>query len=239
MSTVGSAGYFIFCFTTSISLHTFHNHRLRGEGGVGVLDPSAEGVVEDSRSTDDVVVGDVSSGASGGDDDVREALELRGDHGHVVLVEHDAGGAEARVEDGVVGSSVRVVEGEGGHLSGLGSADGQSGEGLDGEGSVAVGARGDEGRGKGVDHVKAERSVVRAAPRVGVGDGAVLPGLVTGLSGENDGSDGKVGGVGDVLGGSGVGADTNVLKNGGEGDEGGDIGVRAKNWVSIWKAAWR
>ncbi len=50
---------------------------------------------------------------------------------------------------------------------------------------------------------------------------------MTSLSGKDDGGDGGVFGGGDVLSGTSIGRDTDVLDHGGEADEGGDIGVRA------------
>jgi hypothetical protein len=56
-----------------------------------------------------------------------------------------------------------------------------------------------------------------------------LPCLVSSLGGEDGSGNGDVGGVRDVLSGTGVGGDTDVLNQGSERDEGLDVCVRAES----------
>ena len=144
---------------------------LTGEGGV--WGPGVKVLDDEGRAGNDVVGGDVGSGGSGGDDDVRDTLETSGDLCHVVLVKLNGGGTDTVVEDGVLDSGTlsAVVESEGGGLSWHTVLDGQSTEGLDGESGIGLGARGDEGRGDGVDHVKTKSGVVSRRPWLVHADG--------------------------------------------------------------------
>ena len=122
----------------------------------GVLGPSVKVVDDEAGAGNDVVGGDIGSGRSGRDEDVRDTLEGLGDHGHVVGIELNSGSSDTVVVDGVLdGITVgRVVEGVGGGLAWRTVLNGQSTEGLDGESGVGLGARGDECGSNGVDHVE-------------------------------------------------------------------------------------
>lgn len=178
-------------------------------------------VDDEGGASDDVVRGDIGSRRGGRDEDVRDTLERLGDHGHVVGIELNGSGSDTVVEDGVLDGITlsRVVESEGGGLADNTVLDSQGSKGLDGESGVGLGARGDESRSDGVDHVEAEGGVVSGRPWLVHLNGGRLPCLVSGLGGEDGGGDGEVSAVRDVLSGTGVGRDTDVLDQGSERDE--------------------
>ena len=119
-----------------------------------------------------------------------------------------------------------VVEGERrAHASGGIGSDGQGGEGHDGKSWVRRWASGDEGRCDGVDHVESQGSVKGTGPRVDHETSGGLPGLVSGLDGEDDCGGLEVFGTGDVLSSTGVGRDTDILNERGQRDERLGVGV--------------
>lgn len=117
-------------------------------------------VDKDGRPSDNVVGRNVRRGGSGGNKNVGDTLEVTGDGSGVVLSELDGHVTETVVEDGVLGVGGVNIECE--HSVGVRGrvGNGQSGECLDGQSSVGAGARGDECRGNGVNHVQAEWGVV-------------------------------------------------------------------------------
>lgn len=117
-----------------------------------------------------VAVGNIRGRAGGGDDDVCNTLERRWDGGHIVRVELDNCSAETRVEDGVVDGIVAVLEAESNVVTWV-TGDVESWEGHDWESGVGAGARGNECRSDGVNHVEAKRGVVGGSPRIEAGDG--------------------------------------------------------------------
>ena len=197
-------------------------------GGVdGVGGPSVKWEVEDGGSSDNVVGGNHGGVALGGDDDVRDTLEVGGDRSHVVLVQLASLCSETRVEDGIVGGVVRIVKGECNVVTWHSGADGQSGEGHDGEGSVGRRAASDKGRSDGVDHVETQRCVERSRPGVNAESSGALPSLVSGLGRVDCNCGSDVGRGGDVLSGTGVCTDTDVLDHSSERDKRLGVGVGA------------
>lgn len=100
----------------------------------------------------------------------------------------------------------------------------QLGKGLDGQGRVASGARGDELGGEGVDLVEAQGGVESLRER-GPVELAAKIGRVAGLDGQDGSSSCEVGLAHDVGSGTEVGGNTNALEDRGSSKEGLDISV--------------
>lgn len=190
------------------------------------------GNLDDGRAGSGGVVADRVVAAS--QDEVGLASEAGGDGG----AEAGLGGSqlsEGGAGDGDPGS-VELATGRGdesvaggGELNGLAALDGAGGgegngrESLDGQSRVALGAADDEGSSQRVDLVKGQGGVK------GLGEGRLLLGSAdVGVVARLDRQDGAGGGevvlVGNGRGSTEVGADTDTLEDGRDGDERGRVG---------------
>lgn len=182
-----------------------------------------EGNVNDTGAGNGVVIR--NRGVVLDDDDVRSAVsELSGDSDGEAVSDLDVVNVEAGEEGGVLAGLDTVTRKGQGLALALVTGVGKRGEGSDGEGGVAVRARGDEGSSERVGLVEAQRGVEDFAETVTLLDGGGNPRSVTSLDSQDGASGGKVSTVGDVLGGTEVSADTDTLKKGRGGDKGLDVG---------------
>ena len=154
-------------------------------GGVGSI--RTEGVVDDSGSSEDVVISDQGRVLLARDGEVGGSLGL-GEVDGTVSTDGVGGDDQSLVEDGVLTRTGQSVKGD------LAVSVGKGREGGEGESGVGGGARSgvDESGSDAVDGGEGDGGVVRTRPRLLHVDGGADPGLVSGLGGE-DGS-----GYGDV-----------------------------------------
>ncbi len=132
----------------------------------------------------------------------------------------DLGVAVGALELVARGLEDNLVAGLDGRLGVGRDSDGR--EGLNGQLGVALGARGDEARGQGVDLVVREGSIERLGEGLLVQAGADVGGVAR-LNGQDRASGREVGLGHDVGGGTEVGGNTNTLEDGSGGQEGLDI----------------
>jgi hypothetical protein len=155
-------------------------------GGVGGI--RTEGVVDDSRSSDDVVIGDQGRVLLARDGEVSGSLSL-GEVDGTVGTDGVGGDDQSLVEDGVLAGTGQSLEGD------LAVSVGESREGSEGESGVGGGARSgvDEGGSDAVDGGEGDGGVVRTRPGLLHVDSGADPGLVSGLGGEDGSGNGNVG----------------------------------------------
>ena len=154
-------------------------------GRVG--DIRTEGVVDDSRSGDDVVIGDQGRVLLARDGEVGGSLGL-GEVDGTISTDGVGGDDQSLVEDSVLAGTGQSLEGDLAVSVGKGR---ESGEGKSGVGS---GARSgvDESGGNAVDGGEGDGGVVRGRPRLLHVDSGADPGLVSGLGGEDGSGYGNV-----------------------------------------------
>lgn len=144
----------------------------------GSLDLRVEDVVDDERSSDDVVIPDLGSNALGGSSQVGEpeddgevdlaVLDRVSTHAQTLVDGDEISVLHTRVTD----RSVRGVVGERGELG-------------EGQGRVGLRAALDELEGGGVDGGERDGSVLGDGPGVALKTGRGDPGLVSGLGGQD------------------------------------------------------
>lgn len=176
--------------------------------------------VKGKGTSDGVLVSD-GLGAAGNDDTV-SAAEADG-LGELDLAVLDVGeGSDTTSGDeGDLLAGLELLRSDGDGLADLGGGggDGSGGEGNDGERCVGLGAALDEGSSQRVGLVEGGGGVIWGTVSIRLLDRRLDPGRVAGLGGEDGAGSGEVVGVGNVLGSTEVGTDTDTLEELRGGDE--------------------
>lgn len=144
----------------------------------GSLDLRVEDVVDDERSSDDVVIPDLGSDALGGSSQVGEPE----DDGEIDLAVLDR--VSTHAQPLVDGDEISVLHTRVADRS-VGGVVGERGELGEGQGRVGLRAALDELEGRGVDGRERDGSVLGNGPGVALKTGRGDPGLVSGLGGQD------------------------------------------------------